>query len=126
MDDLISRNALLEQGYIMYDEDGLPTSVVLESDVRHAPTIQQPEWISCAERLPEFYVNEDGICCTHGKIVFYSDWSKTVHIGYCIKDTWLDATEKECVFYRWYDDHGDRWEDISHWMPLPQPPKEGE
>ena len=86
-----------------------------------------PTWIPVTERLPKFYKNEKGMESTRGKLVFYSDWDKTVHIGYCIKDVWYDiASEAVVTFYRWYDDRGAQWEDISHWMPLPAPLKDGD
>ena len=85
----------------------------------------KPQWISCAERLPEFFVNEDGSYCTHGKIVFRSEWDKTVHLGYCIKLIYItDIDTLETIeTIEWYDDSGHKWEYITHWMPLPEPPK---
>ena len=45
---LIDAEALLEQEFFVDDEDGFRCSVVLSSDIRHAPTID-PE--SLAEHL---------------------------------------------------------------------------
>lgn len=66
--------------------------------------MRQSKWISVKERLPEN--NQQALCVmTDGSFcVFtwnYIDWM------------WNDGDE-------WY-----REEDVTHWMPLPEPPKEG-
>lgn len=75
---------------------------------------EQPRWISVEERLPEklnennqVYITEevigfDGECAYIGQYKVYK------HDGY---RTFFDGN-----FFR---------DDITHWMPLPEPPKEG-
>ena len=89
-----------------------------------APTIEQPQWISVEERLPELYMNDCGCICTPHNVVFGCEIHKAVFVGYCIKRVTIKAKTGE-VFdsYLWYDTTGDRIEDVSHWMPLPKLPK---
>lgn len=65
------------------------------------------EWISVKERLPEKFVS----------VLVYMPGEKplpTVHEGYLMPDA------------RWYSNFFKRDEDeVTHWMPLPEPPKEG-
>lgn len=75
----------------------------IEHEADRQPTIEQPKWISCAERLPEVY--ED--------VLVYDDTAGEIAIG-CLFGRlggWVCVPIKNKV---------------THWMPLPQPPKEGE
>ena len=70
---------------------------------------EQPKWISVYERLPDNHGNFiTQIHCDNG------DW---------IEVNTFDHTEKE-----WWHDAGNRTveatEFVTHWMPLPAPPKE--
>ena len=80
-----------------------------QSDVdalKALPSAQpEPKWIPCSERLPLEY---------------------TRVIGYM---AWKAMTAIEYQHGRWYSiDHLEPLPDeaVSHWMPLPQPPKEGD
>jgi len=58
------------------------------------------KWIKCSERMPE--LDDDG--CSDGVLALTSD---------------------ENIIFSWVVNHD--WEfgeDITYWMPLPQPPKE--
>ena len=84
-----------------------------------------PHWISVEERLPEFVMNNSGCVCTT-KLLFRTE-HKTIHIGYAIRTYHNIETVEgyECIVVdRWYDQSGDMIEDVTHWMPLPEPPKE--
>jgi hypothetical protein len=70
-----------------------------------------PRWIPVSERLPEQKA-------TIGKHVFSADVLGTegftfrrAYYNYTAK-VWLDGNEKQ------------EWPEITHWMPLPEPPKE--
>lgn len=66
----------------------------------------QPKWISVEERMPEPFVSV---------IVHMPQETPcpTVHEGYRTNDG------------RWYSAHFVReFDEITHWMPLPEPPKE--
>ena len=76
--------------------------------IEDEPTIEQPTWISCAERLP----TEGG---TYLVCQDFSMW------GVEHKVIGLEQFVKQ--FGGWYCD-GLKIKGITHWMPLPQPPKE--
>ena len=86
-----------------------------------------PKWISVEKRLPEFHMNDSGCVCTRN-IVFRTEY-KTVHLGYVIRTAHnietVDGFE-QILMDRWYDQTGDMIEGVTHWMPLPEPPKEVE
>ena len=66
------------------------------------------KWIPVSERLPE---NRDYVLvCTKNK--FYG----TRHISKVSKAYFGDG--------KWYG-QGGCWTNVTHWMPMPQPPKEG-
>ena len=68
----------------------------------------KPQWIPMAERLPE-----------EGKFVLvYGDLYPNKHDGGVI------AVSKRMDWNYWQGFGRER--DITHWMPLPEPPKEGE
>ena len=93
-------NSFAEQ----YEKRGLLTAPHTATDlIAHGVTVQ--EWISVKDRLPE---NDQWVLCfmkdkSFGTLrVFqwnYIDWQ------------WNDGN-------KWYDEN-----DVTHWMPLPQPPK---
>jgi hypothetical protein len=73
------------------------------------PTPQEWErrWIAVSERLPE--EDEDVLVMTaEGKFA-----SGGMHVA---------SLDEDGV---WYPSHGDGWEfpDVTHWMPLPEPPE---
>ena len=78
------------------------------------------EWISVKDRLPEFienkFVSENVLGVVDGKIGVYCRfidegwyWTKVHNIG------WEDLRESET-------EANDEYE-VTHWMPLPEPPK---
>lgn len=78
--------------------------------IANGVTIEQPQWISCAERLPV----RDGsyLICTDRGTVFTSHFyrAKTFLDGHTRKASWSKRGVTS----------------VTHWMPLPQPPKEDE
>ena len=76
--------------------------MIANSCVINAPTIEpEPHWISCSERLPE-----------DKKYVLVTDYGET-DIGRRFGGRWLDY-------------YGDKLKDVTAWMPLPEPYREGE
>lgn len=59
------------------------------------------EWISVKDRLPE--KRKDVLCCFNG-------------IRKMVEISWMDSTR--CFLYE------DIYGKVTHWMPLPEPPKE--
>lgn len=110
-------------------------------------TVEEPkfgEWISVEDRLPE--TQKPVLVCAKDKTFGYKRVLKAAHVGYheCSTDDyeWQDYEgdteydeEKDCFWIPecWYEtnaveDNGN-WMlyddyDITHWMPLPEPPKE--
>ena len=77
-----------------------PTEIVADRLIAHGVTVQ--EWISVKDRLPEVG-KKVLVYCKENKndyeIGAYSD----TYRGFFVRQTW--------------------YENITHWMPLPQPPK---
>lgn len=81
------------------------------------------EWISVKDKLPEL-TNEfyDRKCSDDLLIAFHNDLNDEpdITIGYCREDKttidgilWFDFIQNDGVYG-----------DVTHWMPLPEPPKE--
>ena len=73
------------------------------------------EWIECKNKLPED--EKSVIMFVHNDNYEYTN----ITIGYLTDSTYLDEEEEQqwCSFEDYFD-----MEDVSHWMPLPQPPKD--
>ena len=102
----------------LIDADTLPikfdghTFSVWKNDLDAAPTINLYEWISVEDRLPEKYLDDEGIELN------FIVWSK----GYIHSQT---AYFNGKIFYfRCYDGTEGIMDGISHWMPVPAPPTE--
>ncbi len=67
------------------------------------PEAQIPKWISVEERLPKDYVD----------VLVYD---KLDGIGVC---------QYSSVLRKFFGDEEGMYLEITHWMPLPEPPKEG-
>lgn len=69
----------------------------------------QPKWISVEERLPDDRGNFiTKIHCDNG------DWIEMNTFDYMEKEWWHDAVDRTV----------EATEFVTHWMPLPEPPKE--
>ena len=72
----------------------------------------KPKWIPVGERLPklESYV--------YTVDVLFFDYEEGIHVGYANLETgaWKDKYSRDLYEGR----------KVTHWMPLPEPPKEGE
>lgn len=76
------------------------------ADIDAAPTIEQPRWIPVTERLPKSRMAVLGVL-----------WRNTVDIVWYDKDDGVWQNE-------WVNAYNDG--EVTHWMPLPTPPKENE
>ena len=108
MDDLISRKAVI---------DALDT---IESEVADGEGFRYAKWREYFENLPSAQSEQQWIPCGERLPREY-----TRVIGYM---AWKAMTAIEYQHGRWYSiDHLEPLPDeaVSHWMPLPKPPKEG-
>lgn len=74
----------------------------------YAP-IRHGQWISVKDRLPPWQGKKVLVVNGHGDVRIYALWKRE----YGNKWTWLDERGKF-----------NHVNDITHWMPLPEPPKE--
>ena len=96
---------ILNEPYIMHQSDVIELLVGALRDALDKRT----KWISVEERLPGMY--EDG----SADIVLVTD-GQFIHMAAYSNEKWYFAEcgeMKEPMFYK-----------VSHWMPLPKPPKE--
>ena len=107
MSDLISRQTAIDAVHqefdecLVWDESGQTTADEVERILDYLPSAE-PRGIPVTERLPER--NYNCLVADDGTIVYgYMNF-----IG------------------EWMDCLGDKLKYVSHWMPLPQPPKDGE
>ena len=87
-------------------EAGSFTEYLADCLINNGVTVQ--EWISVKDRLPE-YSNDgfaDAVLVTDGFVQ---------HMAYFVGGEWRFAESGEIKEPMWYR--------ITHWMPLPQPPK---
>lgn len=94
--------------------------------VQGAPTVnvehieKRGEWINVKERLPEYNPAEPA------KAYFVAyDTNKGKHIQIAIYSDHFLTTITElpsCVTWRDYENH--KIKNVTHWMPLPEPPQE--
>ena len=52
--------------------------------------------------------------------VFFKTSDKTIHLGYLTEFSYVDKHAGKIVLHRWYDDHGDRIENVTKWCELPK------
>lgn len=88
---------------------------VIEYAIKPAPTINpedcSPEWISVDERMPELIPCNAGTAYSEAVIVWTDNRKAMIAV-------W-DGIDFLCAFDYW-----EAWgEKITHWMPLPKPPK---
>lgn len=76
---------------------------------------QHPHWISVEDSKPKLKHSDDNIK--------YSDTVIVTNGKYCTSARWLYYTLGG--WYDWYDDGDQEVKDVTHWMPMPAPPKKG-
>ena len=103
MSRLIDADALLDA---ICAEDVLKVHQCIKL-VRQSPTVQREGWVSVDDRLPELYT----------LVIVFQRMT-----GFRLMQLQGSANETE-----WYDENNnydDSEFDITHWQPLPEPPKE--
>ena len=85
------------------------------------------EWISVKDRLPD--PDQDVILCTleietYGKHHEKKKIYRNIYIGYFDGDEWLTSYCHGCEYiFRMNEKYPNETIEVTHWMPLPQPPK---
>ena len=82
-----------------------------EVEINTALGCNMPVWIPVTERLPEDHIPVL-ICNDDGKIMTAERYENEWWLYYCPYDTAM-----------WYEEENGA---VTHWMPLPEPPKGGE
>lgn len=87
----------------------------IEEALRSVPAVSVPQWISVKDRLPDvagmYIVTACDEWCSHGEGIWY--------------DTVVVVAEYSGGCWNWNDNGTDYDIDdlVTHWMPLPKPPK---
>lgn len=87
----------------------------IEEALRAVPAVSVPQWISVKDRLPDvagmYIVTACDEWCSHGEGIWY--------------DTVVVVAEYSSGCWNWNDNGTDYDIDdlVTHWMPLPEPPK---
>lgn len=80
---------------------GLNIAISAIKNPQICPTIEQPQWISVEERLPK-----------GGEIVF------------CNTNNYFEVLQWDARADAWVGMYRSYWKEyVTHWMPLPEPPK---
>lgn len=114
----VNKSALIEwMRPYLHTGEPIPADVLISDIQMMSPTLTPPnEWVSMDERLPEKHSEYIVCACDEGEPIDERIWGDTVVV--CAD--YYDGT------FTWYD--GNTEYDISdiatHWMPLPEPPKE--
>ena len=78
------------------------------------------EWISVKDRLPK--TNDKYLCCCRNKYIRILGFAKSLYSV----DRHTFANEHRSGFYEYDSEYGYyEWSGVTHWMPLPELPKEG-
>ena len=105
--------------YRKYREDyGIKDPVYLDEieDAYYQGMVDaDPHWISVKDRKPKIKHSEDNFKYSDTVIVTNGKYRTSARWLYSIWGGW----------YGWYDDSDEELKGITHWMPMPEPPKEG-
>ena len=101
--------------------------VIADGLIANGVTVQ--EWISVKDRLPD--QEQDVILCTreietYGKHHEKKKIYRNIYMGYFDGDEWLTSYCYGCEYiFRMNEKYPNETIEVTHWMPLPDPPEEG-
>ena len=101
--------------------------VIADGLIANGVTVQ--EWISVKDRLPD--QEQDVILCTreietYGKHHEKKKIYRNIYMGYFDGDEWLTSYCHGCEYiFRMNEKYPNETIEVTHWMPLPDPPEEG-
>ena len=125
MDEYIKREAAIEAVKHAWAK-GLEPSQYIEI-ISAADVAPVQEWISVDDRLPE--PEQDVILCTreietYGKHHEKKKIYRNIYMGYFDGDEWLTSYCHGCEYiFRMNEKYPNETIEVTHWMPLPKPPK---
>lgn len=106
-------------------ETGSFTEYLADCLINNGVTVQ--EWVSVKDRLPD--PDQDVILCTreietYGKHHEKKKIYRNIYIGYFDGDEWLTSYCHGCEYiFRMNEKYPNETIEVTHWMPLPEPPK---
>ena len=89
-----------------------------------------PKWIPVTERLPDDNKMVNVVWVNHSPVIYYQqikDKPQTATgVYYRGEWYWWSAVVQDCLaeYGKWEPDKMDDAIEVTHWMPLPEPPKE--
>ena len=92
--------------------EDLQAQLMFSNDAAKAIAEKVPKWIPVTERLPE--VNKDILAIVH----WINEGDNTLCFGHRKKNGWFLWNSIEGLAIKNYE--------VTYWMPLPEPPKDGE
>lgn len=87
-----------------------------------AADVHPAKWIPTAEQLPERF--DTVIVCGKMKYSFEKEYERFVDVACFDEPDKEKDQDRWATFNDWYE--GQQEYEITHWMPLPEPPKDGE
>lgn len=84
-----------------------------------APTVNATQWISVKDKLPEKSCQV--LCYCAGGSIFNAEYDESIDDDFPI-GFWEQYYDHET--YGWQGEEWNPINDVTHWMPLPEPPKE--
>ena len=116
--------------YLAHGGKGDPAEEVsLDALAMAISALEKTKWISVDDRLPE--PEQDVILCT-SEIETYGRHSekkkiyRNIFMGYFDGDEWLTSYCYGCEYiFRMNEKYPNETIEVTHWMPLPEPPEEG-
>ena len=124
----VSRDEIQSKGHTEFDMLDLPCLDMAISALRDQESAKNAHcnsckkrnsWISVEERLPD----------KNGQYLVYTKWTYGSFIRLCCWTPKYNGFEEHlkgrAIWYVYDSEYGDyECKDITHWMPLPEPPKE--
>lgn len=103
-----------EAPFIISLDDGIAICEAIELLMEQEPTVG--DWISVRDRLPEKYKD----------VLAFIKYDGGEHYNPCYEQfiAWLNTDDGDWDSV--YDDFNQSDGEVTHWMPLPEPPKEDE
>ena len=78
-------------------------------------------WVSAEERIPDIHIDGRFAIPASSTVAFRTE-NKTIHLGYVMQESFGGSTcgdgFESSEIYHWYDQRGERIEDVTEWKDL--------